>query len=153
MFPRTVGSTSLQTLWEDRTQDGSGWRRVEWTERRWNDNPTILSIILRGLTFCSTGCNHLAGARSPLGPLRPRLVLPHKNQVSALDKALLFTSPLLEEIKNENCFREEMKMTMFQGVLGAIHRHLAAESKETQHGEKQIKKMDLIFNPSYCFFF
>ena len=36
----------------------------------------------------------------------------------------------------------KMKMTMVQGVLGALHRHLAAESKETEHGEKQMKIED-----------
>ena len=35
-----------------------------------------------------------------------------------------------------------MKMTMVQGVLGALHRHLAAESEETEHGEKQMKIED-----------
>ena len=62
---------------------------------------TILSIIFRRarcLIFCSKGCNHLAGACSSLGPFRPRLVLPHKNQVSAL----VFISPLLESNKNDN---------------------------------------------------
>ena len=34
-------------------------------------------------------------------------------------------------------------MSMDQGVLGALHRHLAAESKETKHGEQQMKIEDL----------
>ena len=150
MFPRTIGSTSLQTLWDDRIQDGSGWRRVEWTERRWNDNPTILSIILRGLIFCSTGCNHLAGARSPLGPFRPRLVLPHKNQVSALDKALLFTSRLSEEIRNANVSGKKWKWQCFREFSEPyIDTWQQKARKPSTVRNRFIKKMDLIFNPSY----
>ena len=43
----------------------------------------------RFFNFCSTGCDHFAGARSTLSPFCPRLVLPHKNQVCAPEKTLV----------------------------------------------------------------